>query len=140
MKSTGTPIAWRCRSSRTDRSGSATRFRAKWKQGPVIESTCTLFERPRIWRYENGGPISVVLTVTLEATPSGGTRMTSRGVWTPHGWFRLAFPVFIRVMRRAERGVVANARHALEEGRDAAAFTPRESMRLNRGIGLKLHP
>ncbi|MFL5726438.1 MAG: SRPBCC family protein [Chloroflexota bacterium] len=100
--------------------GVGTRFRAKWKQGPVIESTCTLFERPRMWRYENGGPISVVLTVTLEPTPSGGTRMTSRGVWTPHGWFRIAFPVFIRVMRRAERGVVASARNALEQGRDAA--------------------
>jgi uncharacterized protein YndB with AHSA1/START domain len=95
-----------------------TRFRAKWKQGPVIESTCTLFERPRMWRYENGGPIGVVLTVTLEETPSGGTRMTSRGVWTPNGWFRLVFPVFIRVMRRTERGVVANARRALEDGRD----------------------
>ena len=100
--------------------GVGTRFRAKWKQGPVIESECTRFERPRMWRYENGGPISVVLTVTLEATPSGGTRMTSRGVWTPHGWFRFVFPVFIRVMRRAERGVVANARSALEQGRDAA--------------------
>ena len=99
--------------------GVGTRFRAKWKQGPVIESTCTVFQRPRMWRYENGGPISVVLTVTLEGTQSGGTRMTSRGVWTPHGWFRFAFPVCIRVMRRAERGVVANARLALEEGRDA---------------------
>jgi hypothetical protein len=46
--------------------------------------------------------------------------MTSRGVWTPHGWFRFVFPVFIRVMRRAERDVVANARNALEEERDAA--------------------
>jgi energy-coupling factor transporter transmembrane protein EcfT len=62
-----------------------------------------------------------VLTVTLEPTPSGGTRMTSHGEWTPHGWFRLAFPVFIRVMRRAERSVVANACRALEEGRDATA-------------------
>lgn len=106
-----------------------TRFRAKWKQGPVIESTCTLFERPRMWRYENGGPMSVELTVTLEATPSGGTRMTSRGVWTPHGWFRLAFPVFIRVMRRAERGVVANARLALEQGRDAAESPDRATAR-----------
>lgn len=100
--------------------GVGTRFRAKWKQGPVIESTCTVFERPRTWRYENGGPISVELTVTLEATPSGSTRMTSHGVWTPNGWFRLAFPVFIRVMRRAERGVVANARQALEQWLDAS--------------------
>ena len=101
--------------------GVGTRFRAKWKQGPVVETECTRFERPRMWRYENGGQISVVLTVTLEPIPSGGTRMTSHGEWTPHGWFRLVFPLFIRVMRRAERGVVANARRALEERRDAAA-------------------
>ena len=101
--------------------GVGTRFRAKWKQGPVVETECTRFERPRLWRYENGGQISVVLTVTLEPTPTGETRMTSRGEWTPHGWFRLIFPVFIRVMRSAEREVVANARNALEERRDAAA-------------------
>ena len=99
--------------------GVGTRFRAKWKQGPFIETQCTRFERPRMWQYENGGPISLVLTLTLEPTPGGGTRLTSHGEWTPHGWFRLAFPVFIRMMRRAERGVVANAGRALEEGRDA---------------------
>ena len=96
-----------------------TRFRAKWKQGPAVETECTRFERPRMWRYETGGQISVVLPVTLEPTPSGGTRMTSHGEWTANGWFGLVFPVFVPVMRRAERGVVANARRALEERRDA---------------------
>jgi uncharacterized protein YndB with AHSA1/START domain len=100
--------------------GVGTRFRAKWKQGPAIVSECTQFERPRTWRYENGGPISVVLTVTLEPTPTGNTRMTSHGEWTPHGWFRLIFPIFVRMMRRAERGVVENARGALEGRRDLA--------------------
>jgi uncharacterized protein YndB with AHSA1/START domain len=101
--------------------GVGTRFRAKWKQGPEIETECTIYDRPHTWRYENGGPISLVLTITLAPTPTGGTRMTSHGEWTPHGWFRLVFPMFIRVMRRAERGVVANARRALEERRDATA-------------------
>ena len=101
-----------------------TRFRAKWKQGPIVESECTRFERPRMWRYENGGPIGVVLTVNLEATPGGGTRMTSRGEWTAHGWFRLVFPVFVQVMRRAEHKVLANARRALEERRDTPVGGP----------------
>jgi len=98
--------------------GVGTRFRAKWKQGPAVETECTLFERPRTWRYVNGGSVSVVLTVTLEPTVSGGTRMTSHGEWTPHGWFRPVFPVFIRMMRRAERDVVESARRALMERRD----------------------
>ena len=89
--------------------------------GPVVVTECTRDERPRTWTYENGGPISVVLTVTLEPTSTGGTRMTSRGEWTPHGSMRLAFPAFVRVMRRAERGVMANSRQALEERRDEAA-------------------
>ena len=49
-------------------------------------------------------PISVVLTMTLERTETHGTRLSSHGEWTPRGWMRLFFPVFIRVMRRAERG------------------------------------
>jgi hypothetical protein len=51
-------------------------------------------------------------------TAAGGTRMTSHGEWTPHGWFRLAFPVFIRGMRRPDRHVIAKARRALEEELD----------------------
>ena len=98
--------------------GVGTRFRAKWKQGPAVITECTRYERPRTWTYENGGPISVVLTVTLEPTAAGGTQLTSRGEWTPHGWMRLAFPVFARVMRRAEKGVMENSRRALEERRD----------------------
>src|SRR4029078_5612531 len=94
--------------------GGGTRFRAKWTQGPVVETECTAFDRPRMWQYANGGPVSVVLTVTLEPTPVGGTRMTADGEATAHRQVRLIFPVFIRVMRRAERGVIASARRALE--------------------------
>ena len=38
--------------------GVGTRFRAKWKQGPVIETECTRFERPRMWQYVNGGQMA----------------------------------------------------------------------------------
>jgi hypothetical protein len=44
--------------------------------------------------------------------------MTARSAWTPHGWFRIVLPIFILMMRRAERDVNANARRALEEHRD----------------------
>jgi uncharacterized protein YndB with AHSA1/START domain len=101
--------------------GVGTKFRAKWKQGPVVVTECTRFERPRMWRYVNGGPVSVDLTVTLEPTANGETRMTSRGEWSPNGWFRLVFPIFARVMRRAENQVMTNARRALEEHREKRA-------------------
>lgn len=104
--------------------GVGTRFRAKWQQGPPVETECTRFDRPRAWQYRNGGRVSVVLTVTLEPTPSGGTRMVSHGEWAPHGWFTLVFPVFIRIMRRGERRVVDHARRALEERRDLASPGP----------------
>ena len=32
-----------------------TRFRAKWKQGPAVETECTRFERPRMWRTRTVG-------------------------------------------------------------------------------------
>jgi uncharacterized protein YndB with AHSA1/START domain len=100
--------------------GVGSRFRAKWKQSPAIETTLTELDRPRSWVYENGGPISLVLTITLEPTAARGTRLTAHGAWSAHGWMRLAFPVFVLFMRRSERQVLVNARRALEERRDQA--------------------
>ena len=101
--------------------GVGTRFRAKWKQGPVVVTEVTVYERPSTWTYVNGGSISCVLTITLEPTSGGGTRLTSRGLWKANGLARLFFPVFIRVMRKAEVQVVANARRALEASADRTA-------------------
>jgi hypothetical protein len=98
-----------------------TKFRAKWKQGPAVVTEVTVFDRPRTWTYVNGGSISCVLKITLEPTSGGGTRLTSRGLWKPNGLARLFFPVFIRVMRKAEVQVVANARRALEASADRTA-------------------
>jgi uncharacterized protein YndB with AHSA1/START domain len=98
--------------------GVGTRFRAKWKQGPVVFTEVTTYERPRTWTYENGGMIGCILTATLEPMADGGTRMTARGLWSGHGIARLFFPLFIRSMRKAEVEVANNFRRALEEGRD----------------------
>ncbi len=109
--------------------GVGTRFRAKWKQGPVIFPEVTAYERPRNWTYENGGSIACVMDITLEPTPSGGTRLTSRGLWSANGLARLFFPVFIRTMRKAEVQVVANARRALEAHEDRASAAPSRPVR-----------
>ncbi len=101
--------------------GVGTRFRAKWKQGPIVFTEVSAYDRPRSWTYENGGMISCVLTATLEPTASGGTRMTAHGLWSGHGIARLFFPVFVRTMRKVEVQVAANARRALEERRDRPA-------------------
>jgi uncharacterized protein YndB with AHSA1/START domain len=100
--------------------GVGTRFRAKWKQGPVVYTEVKAYDRPTRWTYENGGPISCVLTVTLEPIANGATRLTSVGDWTAHGWMRLMFPIFIRMMRSAETQVMANAKKALEGGAERA--------------------
>jgi len=100
--------------------GVGTRFRAKWKQGPVVLTEVTAYDRPRAWRYVNGGAIGCDLTVTLEPLAGGGTRLTSRGLWSARGAARLFFPIFIRIMRRSERQVMANSRRALEERRDGS--------------------
>jgi len=98
--------------------GVGTKFRAKWKQGPIIFPEVTVYQRPHDWTYANGGSIACVLSITLEPTVSGGTRLTSRGLWSANGLARLIFPVFIRTMRKAEVHVVANARRALEAHED----------------------
>ena len=49
-----------------------TRFRAKWKQGPVVFTELTAYERPSSWTYVNGGSIGCVLTITLELRPAAG--------------------------------------------------------------------
>lgn len=101
--------------------GVGTRFRAKWKQGPIVFTEVTAYDRPHSWTYENGGMISCILTATLEETASGGTRLTARGLWSGHGMARLFFPIFVRTMCKAELQVAVNARRALEGRRDRTA-------------------
>ena len=101
--------------------GVGTRFRAKWKQGPVLFPEVTAYERPHTWTYTNGGSIACTLRITLEPNASGGTRLTASGLWSANGLAVLFFPIFIRTMRKAEVQVVANARRALEAYEDRTA-------------------
>jgi uncharacterized protein YndB with AHSA1/START domain len=98
--------------------GMGTRYRAKWRNSPPVELETVAFERPRRWTMHNGGPIEVTFTCRLEAVP-GGTRLHADFEPTPHGWFRLIFPLFLVIMRREERANMGHLRAAVE--RRAAA-------------------
>lgn len=93
--------------------GPGTRYRAKWKSSPYVELETVAFERPHTWTMHNGGPIEVTLTCRLEPVPEG-TRLHAAFEPTPHGWFRLVFPLFLVMMRREERANMANMGSALE--------------------------
>lgn len=87
--------------------GVGTRYRAKWKSGPFVELETVAFDRPRSWTMHNAGPIEVTFTCRLESVAEG-TRLHAAFEPTPHGWFKLIFPLFLIVMRRDEK---ANMRH-----------------------------
>ena len=100
--------------------GVGTTYLAKWKQSQQIEVRCTGYDRPREWVYVNGGPVSVTLHIKVEPE-RGGTRLVSRFDAHPNGWFVLVFPVFLMIMRRAEKGVGLNLKKALEGGAAASS-------------------
>jgi hypothetical protein len=93
--------------------GLGTKFRAKWKQSQTLIVECTEFDRPRSWGYRNGGPVSVDLHLSI-APHGSGSLVTSRFDAHPHGWFTLFFPIFLVVMRRAERKNARLYKQALE--------------------------
>jgi uncharacterized protein YndB with AHSA1/START domain len=93
--------------------GVGTRYRAKWKNGPTVELETVAFERPHRWTTHNDGPIEVTFTCRLEAVPEG-TRLDADFEPTPHGWFRLIFPLFLVIMRRDEKANMGHLRAAVE--------------------------
>jgi uncharacterized protein YndB with AHSA1/START domain len=94
--------------------GVGTRFLAKWKTAPrPIEVRCTTFDRPTTWTFVNGGPVTVTFTGRVRPE-ADATRLDVTFEAEPHGWFRLVFPVFVRVMKRQERANMANLKRALE--------------------------
>jgi hypothetical protein len=93
--------------------GVGTQFLAKWKQSASLIVECIKFDRPRSWTYRNGGPVSVDLHATV--SPAGaGSRVVTRFDARPNGWFWLVFPIFLLVMRHAEKRNALNYKRALE--------------------------
>lgn len=93
--------------------GVGTRYRAKWKGSPVIDLETVAFDRPHSWTMHNGGLIEVTFTGRLEPVPDG-TRLHAEFEPTPHGWFRLVFPLFLMLLRRDEKANMLHIREAVD--------------------------
>ena len=98
--------------------GVGTRYRAKWKGGPVVELETVAFQRPHSWTMHNAGPIEVTFTGRLEPVPEG-TRLHATFEPTPHGWFRLLFPIFLIIIRRDETANMSHLRDAVQRRQGA---------------------
>ncbi|PSL04614.1 polyketide cyclase/dehydrase/lipid transport protein [Haloactinopolyspora alba] len=94
--------------------GVGTTYRAKWRHGgPPIEPEVVAYDRPHMWRTHNGGPLEVTFTGRVEGVAEG-TLLSIEFAPRPHGWFRLAFPLFLVSIRRAEKNHMRHIREALE--------------------------
>jgi hypothetical protein len=93
--------------------GVGTKYRAKWKSSPIVEIETVAYDRPRSWTMHNGGAIETTFTCRLEPV-SAGVRLHADFDPTPHGWFRLVFPLFLLMARRDERANMNYLRDALE--------------------------
>lgn len=93
--------------------GAGTRYRAKWKRSPYVELETVAFDRPHTWTMHNGGPIEVSFTGHVEPVPEG-TLLRVEFHPTPHGWFRLIFPIFLILIRREEKANMGHIRRAVE--------------------------
>ncbi len=98
--------------------GLGTRYRAKWKSSPYVELETVAFDRPHGWTMHNGGPIEVRFTCRLEPA-SEGTRLDASFEPTPHGWFRLIYPIFLIIIRREEKTNMRHLREALDRRAEA---------------------
>jgi uncharacterized protein YndB with AHSA1/START domain len=99
--------------------GLGTRYRAKWKSSPYVEVETVAFDRPHSWTAHNGGPIEVTFSCRVEPVPEG-TLLRAEFEPTPHGWFRLIFPIFLAVIRREEKANMGHLRDALERQPEAS--------------------
>jgi uncharacterized protein YndB with AHSA1/START domain len=90
-----------------------TKFRAKWHLSDTLEVSITRFEPPHVITFENGGPVEVILQVTLNPADSI-TELESRFIATPHGVIRAIFPIFRYSIQKQERENMGNLKKAIE--------------------------
>ena len=93
--------------------GLGTKYAAKWKQSPNVTVETTRFERPRAFTAENGGDLAVTVTVT-RAPEGPGTLLVSRFTARPHGFMKVIFPIFKRMMATFEKQVMLHIKKAVE--------------------------
>ena len=93
--------------------GEGTTFRAKWKRTPELEVEIIDYQRPHTWSTYNDGPLEITYTGRLEPV-ADGTRLEVVMDATPHGWFRLMFPLFVRLLRRQSKENMERLRDAFE--------------------------
>lgn len=75
--------------------------------------------------FDNGGPVAVTFTGRVQPA-AGGARLLVDFDARARGWFRVAFPLFLLIMKRQEKANMAHLRKALEH-RVASGDSPRRS-------------
>lgn len=99
-------------------------------QGPDVTVEITEFDRPYRWETHSEGPITVDLQISLTPSETGSV-LRSQFNARAHGRYRLLFPIFLMVMRRAEKKTLQRGRAYVEAGAgaDRSSVTSHETDR-----------
>ena len=100
--------------------GLGTKFRAKWKNSPVVEVEFTHFDRPHMWRAWNGGALESRFEATVEPHPEGA-KVVSNLELIPHGFFKLLFPLMKRAFNKEAKSAVERMQSRLNALHDSKA-------------------
>jgi uncharacterized protein YndB with AHSA1/START domain len=102
-----------------------TEYYAKWRGAPERVHVETVeFDRPRRLVRRNGGALEVTATFLTEPA-DGGTRFTSIFDATPHGAFKLVFPLFAKKFDKDAAARLLIVRDTIEKrAADAPADHP----------------